>query len=268
MNEPMNEKITIEDLGRAGYKLYQSEDCFRFGTDTVLLAWFAASFIRQCEQSVPCGQRSVLELGAGNGAASFLVAARRCNTLIDSVEILAKSYDLLVRNIALNGLEERVRGFCCDIRELPSEVNRNQYDVVMFNPPFFAKGTGPCVNRSNIVGARSEENGTLDDFVRVAASRVIQSKGRICLIMQASRLMDVLSSFDRYNVKVTDIMAVHPFADTKAKMVLVAGRKGAKGTDVRILPPLILNERKDGQAVRTRMLEHIYEEEHTDCFIW
>ena len=162
-----------------------------------------------------------------------------------------------------------MRAFECDIRQLPQDVKSIQYDVVMFNPPFFANGSGPKTSNTGDgkLGARHEENGGLDDFVRVAASRVLQSKGHIVLIMHGKRLNDVLSSFEKNNVKPTHLMTVHPFADREAEMVLVAGKKGASGSDMKVLPPLILNERTEGGIILNERLQKIYGEEHTDCFI-
>lgn len=261
-------KMTIEDLGRGGLKLYQPQEGFRYGTDTVLLAWFAASFLRKSSSVTKCPQR-VLELGAGVGTASFLVQGRFPGILSDAVELESIYADVLLKNIRLNNLVDRVRGFNCDIRELPSDVKSVQYDVVMFNPPFFSTGSGPKTTDSGDGkrGARHEDNGTLDDFIRIASSRLIQSKGHLVLIMHSSRLSDVYKSFNDNKVKATHIMTVHPFADRNAEMVLVAGKKGGSGTDVKILPPLILNERTNDGIIMSKRLTQIYEEEHSDCFI-
>ena len=75
----MTEKITIniegesvvpEDLGRGGLMLLQHKDCYKLDTASVLLAWFAASFVRKGK---PC---EMLELGSGTGGASLLASAR------------------------------------------------------------------------------------------------------------------------------------------------------------------------------------------------
>lgn len=263
-----SDNLTVEDLGRGGYKLYQPKAGFRYGTDTVLLAWFAASFLRTSPRALKSPQR-VLELGSGVGTASILVQGRFPGVLSDSVEIEPVYADVLMENIKLNGLEDKMRGFNADIRDLPAEVKNNQYDVVMFNPPFFARGTGPSArdDGDGRKGARSEENGVLDDFVKVASSRVIPSKGHIVLIMHALRLNDVLKTFGDNNIKATHLMSVHPFADKGAEMVLVAGKKGASGSDIKVMPPLILNERTDGGIIMSDRIRRIYEEEHRDCFI-
>lgn len=261
--------VTIEELGRKNLKLYQPKEGFRYGTDTVLLSWFAASFLRTSSKAAKCPQR-VLELGAGVGTASLLVQGRYEGFILsDAVEIEPVYADVLYKNIELNNMENKMRGFNCDIRDLPADVKSIQYDVVMFNPPFFSQGSGPKTNDQGDgkLGARFEENGDLEDFVKVAASRVLQSKGHIVLIMHGKRLNDVLMAFAHHGVKPTCVMGVHPFEDREAEMVLVAGKKGASGTDTKVLPPLILNRRTDDGIIMNDKLRRIYEEAHTDCFI-
>ena len=261
--------FTKEDLGRAGFVLYQNEDGFRFGTDSVLLAWFASSFVRKNRKAPP----RFLELGAGCGPVTMLTAARVEDALIDAVEIQPGAVEAIEKNIGANDLKNRVRAFNADIRQLPAEVKSLQYDVVMFNPPFFQGEKGPRCKREGSNGerlsGRFEENGTLEDFVAAAASRVVQSTGHIVMIMHGLRLPDTLRAFDGCNVKPVALLNIHPLCDRNASSFLIAGKKGGSGTDMKILPPLVIGTRtEDGKGIRdTEMTTRIYEEEHTDCFI-
>lgn len=258
--------LTLEDLGRAGFKMYQQKEGFRFGTDSVLLAWFAASFVRE--------NRPVraLELGSGCGGASLCLAARKSGVSIDACEIMERPWEVLLENIRINGLGDRMRAFNTDIRDLPPEVRSLQYDIVFMNPPFFTRERGPAAKNSGDgerLAGRFEENGTLSDFVSVAASRVIQSSGYIIMVMHGDRLADVMEVFSKNRIKPVRLLSVHPFEDRNAAMFLIAGKKGASGTDMKILPPLIINGRcEGGEVVLTDRIRRIYEEEHEDCFIW
>lgn len=257
--------LNKEYLGRRDYVLYQEEDGFRFGTDSVLLAWFAAGFIKKK------GPRQILELGSNQGAVSLLIKARleecRVEATIDAVEIMKSPYKVLKKNILINNLQGKINPYNADIRELPSEIKTKQYDVVCFNPPFFSSEDGPKVTNDELrLAGRFEENGTCDDFIKVAKSRVYQSAGYVVLIMKGTKLNHVLSSFFKNNLKPTHLLPVYPFADKEASMFLLAGRSGANGLDMKILPPLILNERIDGKVVMTPRLREIYEEEQ-ECFI-
>ncbi|MBR1796883.1 MAG: methyltransferase [Clostridiales bacterium] len=256
-------RLTLEDLGRRGLKLYQLRDGFRFGTDTVLLSWFTSSFLKEGRAY------RLLELGANCGAASLLAFGRRPDVHIDALEIDEEACEVLLKNIELNGIEESIKAYNGDVRALPDNIRRQQYDLVLMNPPFFRIGTGPMSDetRQGKLKGRFEKNGSLEDFISAGASRLIPSSGLMTVVMAASRADEVLLLMDRYGVKPGYIMSVHPFVDSKAEVVLICGRKTATDPKLEILPPLILNEMEDGKSRTSSRLLDIYDKEQTDCFI-
>ncbi len=261
--------LTIEDLGRRGFKVLQIKDGFKFGTDSVLLGWFASSFVRKSKRDV-----SFLELGSNTGAVSLCVAARLENVSVDSVEIMPREAEVLQRNIELNNLQNRMRGFNADIRNLPSEVKNKQYNVVLFNPPYFNENNGPAAtNKDGALGSRGEGrfelNGDMNDFVKAASSRVIPSSGYVCMVMHGSRLTDAINSFINNGLKPAKLIMVHSFEDRNASAFLLAGKKGTSGSDINVLPPLFLNVRnkETGDIMASEKIIEIYEKEHSDCFI-
>ncbi|MCR5201331.1 MAG: methyltransferase [Saccharofermentans sp.] len=241
--------LTLEDLGRKGYKMYQLKDGFRFGTDTVLLAWFTASFVKGAASA------KMLELGANCGAATLLISARKESVSIDALEIDADACEVLRKNIEINVLNESVEAYEGDVRELPQNVRQKQYDLVFMNPPFFKETTGP----SSAKVGRCELNGCLEDFIKAGATRLIPSSGIMTVVMTASRADEVMKLMSDNGVKSFRFMSVHPAHDKKAEMVLIAGKKTNADTQLEIMAPLILND-KD-------RMKDIYDKEHTDCFI-
>lgn len=275
MGSEILEKCSLEDLGRAGLKMYQLKDGFRFGMDSVLLSWFAASFVRGSSKSnsglVTDKPIKVLELGAGCGACSLLLLGRKNNIHVDSVEIMESSASVLEQNIILNKLQNKMNSYCADIRKLPDEVRNIQYDIVMFNPPFFNENNGPKTTDKKSVerlNGRFEQNGNLDDFVRIAASRVVPTSGFVVMIMKGNRLTDSIRSFENNKITPTSLLAIHPFADKSAASFLLCGKRGIKSTELNILPPLILNEKDEmGNIKSTAKTIEIYESEHKECFV-
>ena len=266
-DNPVPGKCTLEDLGRAGLKMYQLKEGFRFGTDSALLAWFSSCFVRKGDISSPC---RVLELGSGCGACSLLVLGRKENTTVDMVEIMKQPYEVLCENIRLNNLTSRANAYNCDLRDLCGEVKSRQYDLVMFNPPFFLRerGTGASEDLSiERLNGRFEENGSLQDFVDCAAARVIPSSGYVVMIMKGNRLKECIDSFSRAGITPERLLTVHPFSDKKASMILLAGKRGSRSTELRILPPLILNGRAGGKVIPSKEADHIYNDPHDECFI-
>ncbi len=229
--------------------MYQIKDGFRFGTDTVLLSWFTSSFIKDGKEVY------LLELGSNCGAATLLVAARRELTKIDALEIDTDAYEVLVKNIGINKLDDCVNAYNGDVRELSERIKKKQYDAVFMNPPFFKDENGPA---SGKIG-RYEHHGGLSDFIRAGASRLVPSKGIMTVVMSASRADEVMNLMTENGVKPFRFMSVHPSIDKKAEMVLIAGKKTNANTLLEIMAPLILND-KDRMNL-------IYNGEHTDCFI-
>lgn len=335
-------ETTVEDLGRGGLRLRQLKDGFRFGTDSVLLAWFAASMVRRRKQpgagassgagdgdgagaSSGAGETAgmytgagseakgegagletkaeytggksrpvrLLELGSGCGGAALLTLARTdeaalmtlartegadlhaCagtgGTHIDCVEIMERPFTVLEKNIRDNGLESRMRAFRADIRQLPDEVRRNQYDVVFMNPPFFKRSQGQAVpeGKKERLAGRFEENGRLEDFVRTASARLVPSAGFAVMVMKCERMAETMELYLRHGLKPVRLMTVHDEANKNASMFLIAGLKTSAEAELKVLPPLIMHRRdENGGIIDTEKLTEIYNKEHTDCFIW
>ena len=84
----LNERI--DDLQRGGLRVIQRADAFRFGTDAVLLADFAA----------PRRHDRVCDLGTGTGIIPLLLYARENTISADAVEIQPDMADMAARSVA------------------------------------------------------------------------------------------------------------------------------------------------------------------------
>src|SRR5512137_1713291 len=105
---------------------------YRFSVEAVLLARFAR---------VRSNSR-VLELGAGCGIVSLLIAALQHPRQVIAVEIQPSVAAMVDHNAKLNSIAA-VRGICADLRRrgIPS-VKPASFDLVVANPPFRALGDG------------------------------------------------------------------------------------------------------------------------------
>lgn len=257
------ENIVPEDLGRDGLMLLQHKDCYKLDTASVLLAWFAASFVRKGK---PC---EMLELGSGTGGVSLLTSARCKNAHIDGVELVELAYKVFCENIKLNGLEDRISAYNCDLRELPAEVKNKAYDVVFMNPPFYdgSKGsvTDAAVKSKHESLARFSEQGMLEDFIRVQSLRTRTSGGYAVMCISPDRVPECFSLYEKYKITPVRLLTVHANASKTAFLALIAGKKGAPNAEFKALAPLFINE--EGSSSLTKRALHIYEEEQDDCFI-
>lgn len=245
---------TMEDLGRKGFRLIQKKIGFRYGEDTVLLAFFAsqmASRKRKCQKA--------FELGTNCGAASILLAARRSEILVDGMEVQPEAEAVFRRNIDMNNLSDRLRSFYGDIRSLysvdtegpsaPSEIQKASYDLVFFNPPYHVPGRGPHtkseIDSRQLLEARFEVTGTLGDFFK-AADWLLLPQGKVVLVQRTSRLPEVLLHMTNNHLEPSRIRFVHVCPEKPATLFLICGQKHGKSGGFQVMPPLLLynNQKK------------------------
>ena len=129
----LNERI--DDLQRGGLRVIQRADAFRFGTDAVLLADFAA----------PRRHDRVCDLGTGTGIIPLLLYARENTISADAVEIQPDMADMAARSMAMNGLNEKIRVLPGDLRSIRTLLPHARYDLVTCNPPY-GKAGGTLLN--------------------------------------------------------------------------------------------------------------------------
>ncbi len=192
---PLYSDETLEDLQRAGLRMIQSKNRFRFGLDSVLLAAFAA-------QLPAIGTRKTVkaaDLCAGSGAVSLLLAARKPGLTVTGLEIDPDSCETFARNIELNSLSNRLAVVCGDVCSLANgklaaaELPLGAFDLVVCNPPYrrLSHTLPPDPSRRM---AREETGISLPDLV-LAAARLLRSGGRLALIFPIRRLTELLCTF-------------------------------------------------------------------------
>lgn len=233
----------LDDLVLKGYKIIQNPRLFCFGTDAVLLSWFA---------DVKKGDR-VADLGCGNGILELLLFARYDPAFIHGVEIQEESAALAVRNLELNGLSDRARILTGDLLSAPELLPRGIFDHVVCNPPYKERNSGFLNSSDQKSAARHEIFCSLPDVLAVAAA-LLRFSGRISLIHKPERLGDLLYFMREYKLEAKRLCFVHPAPNTAPAFVLLEGRRGG-APKLTVLPPLYL---RDGDGEYTKETIEIY----------
>ena len=66
---------------------------------------------------------------------------------VDSVDSSAKAMDMVEKNVALNGFDSGLHtGYCCDAIDYLKNVPEGKYDLMIVDPPAFAKHRGALKN--------------------------------------------------------------------------------------------------------------------------
>jgi tRNA1(Val) A37 N6-methylase TrmN6 len=210
----VNEDERIDDLQLEGLKLVQNKKQFCFGTDAVLISYFA-----QVKHNA-----SIIDLGTGNGVIPLLLYGRYKPRKIVGLEIQKDIYDLAVRNAQYNGLEDKISFVNGDIRNVKEYFIGGLFDQVVTNPPYLKSGTGIVNNNDVVSNARHEILCTLEDILK-ASRYLLKSKGIFTMVHRPERLTDILSTMRTYAIEPKTVRFIHSSANNPAILVLVQGLK-------------------------------------------
>lgn len=234
MNVEVKPGERIDDLQRGGLRIIQRENGFRFGTDAVLLADFAA---------VKRGER-VCDMGTGTGVLPLLLSARAEETTFDAFEVQPDVADMAKRSVALNGLEKRICVHLADCREASAVIGHETVQLVVTNPPYTALGAGLVSPETTRAISRSDSDCPLADWM-TACARVLQNGGRLCAIFPAPRLLELCDAMRGAKVEPKRVRFIVSKPESAPKLVLIEGKKRG-GPGLHLLPMLITHTADGG----------------------
>lgn len=236
----LNERI--DDLQRGGLRVIQRADAFRFGTDAVLLADFAA----------PRRHDRVCDLGTGTGIIPLLLYARENTISADAVEIQPDMADMAARSMAMNGLNEKIRVLPGDLRSIRTLLPHACYDLVTCNPPY-GKAGGTLLNPDASKRlARHEESCAIED-VACAAAWLLQNGGRLCCVFPAARMIELSDAMRKYRMAPKRIRMVHSRVEKAAHLCLMEGMLDARPGLI-IEPPLVIYDENNAYTPELRRI--------------
>jgi tRNA1Val (adenine37-N6)-methyltransferase len=151
------------------FDIYHDKCAMKVGTDGVLLgAWCNAD-----------GARRVLDIGAGSGLISLMLAQRNPACMIEGIEIDRESYEQAAWNVSRSPWQNRIKITLTSFQEYVDQTDKS-FDLIVANPPYFQNSlTG---NDSRRTAARHACTLTMDDLVN-GIGALLDHSGRYCMIM-------------------------------------------------------------------------------------
>ena len=217
--------VCNELLGRELIKIYQDTDYFNFSLDSMLLASFA---------SIGYKTKRICDLCSGN-APIPLYLTLRCDAKIVGVEVQKHSYDLAVKSILENNLNDRIEMINDNLIGINQKIG--SFDLVTVNPPYFKLGNHNINPLDSKAIARHEILATLDDIVK-EASLLLKQKGRLAMVHRPDRLVEILETFKKYKIEPKRLQFIYPKRNKECNQILIEGVKDGQMGNLRILPPL------------------------------
>jgi len=230
----LKEDERLDYLLAENLRIIQSPSVFAFSLDAVLLARFVY---------VPIQKGKLIDLCSGNGVIPLFLSARTKGN-ITGVEIQGRLYDMAIRSIEYNGLQERLKMICGDIKDMPQKLGFGKFDVVTCNPPYFTTPSKEEINpNEHLAIARHEILCTLEDAVK-ASSQLVRQGGKVAFVHRPGRLIDLITLMRQYRLEPKRIQLVYPKLGKEANTLLVEAIKDGS-PDLKILPPLIVYNEAD-----------------------
>ncbi|MBM3632436.1 MAG: methyltransferase [Alphaproteobacteria bacterium] len=209
--------ITQDYLLGGRVQIRQPAEGYRVAIDPIFLA---ASL-------QPESGTTILDIGAGVGAAALCLAARIPDCRITGLETQRDIVRLAFDNIALNNMRDRVEIIAGDLLRPPPRLAAGTFAHVMANPPYLEASHHTPSIKEQKAHSHGEGEATLEHWVRFALL-MVRPKGTVTFIHRADRLDQIISTFAG---KMGDIVIypLWPGKDKPAKRVLIRGCKNSNG---------------------------------------
>ena len=184
------------------FSIHHDRCAMKVGTDAVLLgAW--------CP--IENNPKSVLDIGAGTGILSLMLAQRSNAApnnvgIIDAIEIDENAYEQCVENFEASPWSDKLFCFHAGLDEFVDEPE-DEYDLIISNPPFYTDGYKSATASRDL--ARFEEAMPFEELIE-AAALLLSDNGIFSVIIpfkEEERFLNLCAEFDLYPVKATHVRA-------------------------------------------------------------
>jgi len=223
----MRDEETTALVG-TGLMIIRARRGYRHSVDAILVAHAAD----------PKPGERILDLGAGSGAVTLLLAAKAPACGIVGLEIQEAMADRARRAVRLNGCEGRVAIVTGDLRRPAACLPRNGFDLVVSAPPYFPAGSGYLSPVREVAAAKHEILCTLEE-VTGAAAYALARGGRLWIIHRASRLADLTAALTAHGLGPRLLQPIHSRAEAPATFILAQATRGAASPPTLLPPPIL-----------------------------
>lgn len=165
------------------FTINDEHSTMKVGTDALLLA--ALCPLTQTGE--------ILDIGTGCGVVALLIA-QQVNCTIDALDLDSASINEARLNFFNSPWNSRLSAINTSIQEFAKASNK-KYELIVSNPPFFAKSLKGENSRRNL--ARHNDSLNLDELFGNAGS-LISSSGKFCLILPAELRETTINTAFKY----------------------------------------------------------------------
>ena len=190
------------------FAVQQDRCAMKIGTDAVLLgAW--------CP--IKNNPFSILDIGAGTGILSLMLAQRSNAAQIDAIEINDEAYEQCVENFESSPWGDRLFCFHAGLDEFLDEPE-DEYDLIISNPPFYSENYKTDSAQRDL--ARFQEAMPFEDLIE--AVRLLLSENGIFAVIipfkEEEKFIDLCAEVELYPINVTRVKGT-PTTEVKRSLL-------------------------------------------------
>ena len=190
------------------FQLLQDKTAMKVGTDGVLLgAWV----------SLNSNPYSILDVGAGTGLISLMMAQRSSAEILDAVEINDSAYEQAVENFENSDWSDRLFCYHASIQEVANDPE-DVYDLIVSNPPFYTS-TYKELNPDR-AQARHAEDLSFETLL-FCTSKLLSPKGQCAFIIPYEEEDDFIKIAHNFELFPNRLSRVSGSVTSKIKRSLI-----------------------------------------------
>ncbi|WP_396197649.1 tRNA1(Val) (adenine(37)-N6)-methyltransferase [Flavobacterium sp.] len=186
----------------------QERCAMKIGTDGVLLgAW----------TPLINNPNAILDIGAGTGILSLMLAQRSNAAQIDAIEIDEDAYEQCVENFEASPWGDTLFCFHAGLDEFVDEPE-DQYDLIISNPPFYAEDFKTDDSQRDM--ARFQDALPFEELIE-AAALLLSENGIFSVIIpykEEERFVSMCKELDLFPLKITRVKGT-PTSDIKRSLL-------------------------------------------------
>lgn len=181
----------------------------KIGTDGVLLgAW------------TPIDSRpfAVLDIGAGTGILSLMLAQRSAAEQIDAIEIDEEAFEQCVENFENSAWSDRLYCYHAALDEFIEEMEDEEYDLIISNPPFYSEDYKTESEQRDL--ARFQEALPFEELIE-STSRLLSENGVFATIIphkEEEKFLAIAKQNNLFPFKITHVKGT-PTSEIKRSLL-------------------------------------------------
>ncbi|MBU3822082.1 methyltransferase [Flavobacteriaceae bacterium XHP0103] len=190
------------------FTVQQDKSAMKIGTDGVLLgAW----------TSIAKNPFSILDIGAGTGVLSLMLAQRSFAEVIDALEIDNEAYEQCVDNFEASNWGDRLFCYHAPLEEFAEEIE-DTYDLIICNPPFYSEDYKTESSSRDM--ARFQDAMPFNHLI-ASVSKLLSDDGVFSVIIpykEEQVFIELASNFNLFPNRITHVKG-NPLSEIKRSLI-------------------------------------------------